>query len=984
MAGKKGAVSRGLRVLAPALSLASLATAGAHAQLVGAKVVSGQATITQTATGALIQELTPKASITYNSLNVPKGFTLTVQSSLTNPLLINTVTGGTASYIAGLITGNVRFWLINPAGITVAPGGMINTASVLLSTLAPSAHGGGNYTFGIPGNPGAGVVNYGTITATGGYAVLAGEQVSNSGVIVASLGNVVLAGGAKTYAVDFAGDHLLSFAITTPVAQANGALVSNTGKIAADGGMVLLTAASAKSVLDNVINTSGIIEATSVASVDGKIVLTATGGGTAVAGTLDASGKGAGQTGGEVDVLSDRSVTLASGALVDVSGDAGGGTALIGGNFHGAGPQQNAASTTVASGARIDADALSAGDGGGVAVWSNGSTVFAGAISAEGGAEGGNGGHVETSGVTLAVSGSVTTLARNGAAGTWLLDPADLTICNSDCTISPDAITAALGGSDVVIEATTDNTELAGSITGSFGGSTGNILVSDAITYTSPNQLSLLAEGNITVNANILNYGAGNLNFVAGWDGVTGLSGGSFSMAAIAANPASYIHNGGAVTVAPTAFVGSLGGGTAYAGASIVADPVISDASFSVGVDGSGALYDSSSGIGFKRLSDSFDPLAPGSPRDSWGVSYTGAVTGEAQGDPVDFNNINETTTFMTFAGSTGTVVNTTTDGALSLTQNYSLTGNTLTIHEMITNLSSGPLMVTFQRDIDWDVAPTETEEITTIPGVGSSGPADLGAGIKVGLGTLGISSSVNFSYFYGISQSGETPTALAGDLSRAGANFVITTESSDGGSNTAALGSSDSSPLQTTFYGFENPNPTVAYAFTSPSGPGVGEGGGSTGTGASGPMSTMGTGIASLITPPPPPPPTLPPTTDTTTTTTTGGGSPPPPPPPSGGSSGGDVGTVLGGGGGGGGTALFGSGDSGTPPESFSEPPPPIHPAPNATPKTQTSDQALGGNLFQAHQTFVHKLGQVTGIQTWVSSDGNWALYWAAGFTIR
>ncbi len=43
---------------------------------------------------------------------------------------------------------------------------------------------------------------------------------------------------------------------------------------------MLLTAQAAKGVIDNVINTSGIVEATSVASVNGQIVLSASGGGT--------------------------------------------------------------------------------------------------------------------------------------------------------------------------------------------------------------------------------------------------------------------------------------------------------------------------------------------------------------------------------------------------------------------------------------------------------------------------------------------------------------------------------------------------------------------------------------------------------------------------------------------------------------------------------------------------------------------------------
>src|SRR5690242_18820664 len=42
---------------------------------------------------------------------------------------------------------------------------------------------------------------------------------------------------------------------------------------------------------------------------------------------------------------------------------------------------------------------------------------------------------------------------------------------------------------------------------------------------------------------------------------------------------------------------------------------------FAVGIGTSGELYDTGSGIGFSRLADGYDPLAPGTPRDSWGLS---------------------------------------------------------------------------------------------------------------------------------------------------------------------------------------------------------------------------------------------------------------------------------------------------------------------------------------------------------------------------
>ncbi len=142
--------------------------------------------------------------------------------------------------------------------------------------------------------------------------------------------------GAKTYTVDFTGDGMLKFAAITgsvdQVPAGTKSLVDNSGTLEAPGGLVLMTAQAAKGVLDNVINTSGLVEATTAQNVNGTIVLSATGGAATVSGTLDASGKGAGETGGTVEVVGGQ-VTLAAGARIDVSGDEGGGRALVGGTF---------------------------------------------------------------------------------------------------------------------------------------------------------------------------------------------------------------------------------------------------------------------------------------------------------------------------------------------------------------------------------------------------------------------------------------------------------------------------------------------------------------------------------------------------------------------------------------------------------------------------------------------------------------------------
>jgi filamentous hemagglutinin family protein len=334
MGGTRGRANSGWPLIAAAFAATAGIAAHAHAQLTGGKVIAGSAAIATSATDTVIHQSSANAIYTWSTFSIPKGSSVNFLEPGASSIALNRVLGGSASLIYGSLSSNGQVWLINRAGIVVGAGAEITTASLLLSTADISNRNflAGNYKFDIPGNPGAGVSNAGNIHVTGGAAILAGQQVANNGVIAAQLGTVVLA-GAKTFTIDFVGDGLLKFAVTAPVDQVapgTSAVVSNAGTLHASGGMVLMTAQTAKGVLDNVINTSGIVEATSIAKVDGKIVLSAGDGNAVVSGTLDASGKGAGQTGGSVSVTG-AGVDLASGAKIDVSGDAGGGSVEISG-----------------------------------------------------------------------------------------------------------------------------------------------------------------------------------------------------------------------------------------------------------------------------------------------------------------------------------------------------------------------------------------------------------------------------------------------------------------------------------------------------------------------------------------------------------------------------------------------------------------------------------------------------------------------------
>ena len=175
-------------------------------------------------------------------------------------------------------------------------------------------------------------------------------------MIRAELGRVVLASG-NAFTLDLYGDKLVRLVVDDQaldrLTDIDGkplrSLVANSGRIEADGGQVLLATSAAKAVLDSAVNMSGVILARSFEQRPGEIVLAAGGGTTSVSGSLDASGRGEGERGGSVQVLGEH-VALTATSRIDASGAAGGGTALIGGDWQGSGATPRAANTTVEAG----------------------------------------------------------------------------------------------------------------------------------------------------------------------------------------------------------------------------------------------------------------------------------------------------------------------------------------------------------------------------------------------------------------------------------------------------------------------------------------------------------------------------------------------------------------------------------------------------------------------------------------------------------
>jgi filamentous hemagglutinin family protein len=497
----------------------------AQALPTGMNVVAGQAAA-RSMGNTLTVNNTPNAIINWNTFSIGAGNAVRFDQASASSQVLNRVTGNDPSAILGSLSSNGRVWLLNPNGVLFGQGARIDVASFVTSTLnlnnADWLAGHYQFTQG-SGNP-AGIVNQGELRSSlGGRVALIGGNVRNEGEINAPGGQVVLAAGSSVELLDSATPNV------SVKLNASAGEVVNLGRLIAAGGRIDVQAAT--------VNQNGIVRADSLSTgPGGEVVLmgrdqlnldagsqtTANGGSggmitlqadqTMVRGEVAATGSQA--SGGQAKLLG-RQVGLLDAARVDVSGAGGGGEVLVGGGPQGKDPNvPNAQAVYFGPQAGISADAVGSGDGGHVVLWSDQATRAYGSLSARGGAAGGRGGLIETSGGWLDARPSKVDLgAPKGSAGLWLLDPFDVTINDTgpDTGYDPVTFTANASGSTISTAVIKGQLDAGNSVTISTGGGlgpeAGNIGMTNAtlnVTGISPGSLTLIADASIALTGSTI------------------------------------------------------------------------------------------------------------------------------------------------------------------------------------------------------------------------------------------------------------------------------------------------------------------------------------------------------------------------------------------------------------------------------------------------------------------------------------------------
>ncbi|ENH6887496.1 filamentous hemagglutinin N-terminal domain-containing protein, partial [Salmonella enterica] len=419
----------------------------------GGTIVGGQGSISTSGNQMTIHQQTQNMATNWHSFDIGKNNTVQFVQPDSSSVALNRVTGGSGSQIMGTLKANGQVFILNPNGVLFGKDARVNVAGLVASTknINTADFMKGQYTLSGSGNPGAQVVNQGSLTTSkGGYIVLAGERVSNSGTVTTPGGKTVLAAG-KTVTLQLDNGGLTSVSVNGSVVNA---LVENRGLISATNGQVYLTAKGQDMLLNTVVNNSGTIEAKGLESRGGEIVLN--GGDSGVvsqSGQLLADSQ-TGQ-GGKV-ILEGQNIHLAGSSLTSATGKTGGGEVYVGGGWQGKDSViKNASKVVMDQAATVDVSATDAGNGGTAVLWSDDYTNFRGTVLAKGGAQSGNGGRVETSSHNnLQAFGDVNTSASSGKGGEWLLDPMDVTIVTGS---TDEHISESGKGTESKLDATTDH-----------------------------------------------------------------------------------------------------------------------------------------------------------------------------------------------------------------------------------------------------------------------------------------------------------------------------------------------------------------------------------------------------------------------------------------------------------------------------------------------------------------------------------------------
>jgi filamentous hemagglutinin family protein len=225
-----------------------------------AAIVTGGASMTVTTTNGAGSR---HSALDWGSFSIGAGASVKFVQPSTDSTSINRVVTGHPSTLSGTLSSNGQLVLVNPAGIAVGAGAVVDTAAFTASTLGLSSSDAitGVARFTAAANAGLLQVD-GQVRGRGGVVLIGRDvRVGSSGHIVAENGKVILAAGSS---FEVTGPGLEGIRMTVQ----SGDQALNLGTLHGD----------AVGIFAHSLTHSGFISANAVTATGGQVVLEARGG----------------------------------------------------------------------------------------------------------------------------------------------------------------------------------------------------------------------------------------------------------------------------------------------------------------------------------------------------------------------------------------------------------------------------------------------------------------------------------------------------------------------------------------------------------------------------------------------------------------------------------------------------------------------------------------------------------------------------------
>ncbi len=146
-------------------------------------IAAGNATLNTVGSTLNVNTVSTRTIMNWNSFNISLGSQVNFNQPNAGSAVLNRVTGGQESQLLGTLNSNGSVFLVNPSGISLGTGAVLNTASITINTSSNTPSdanflNGQTAGFSTPLAAGGNVVLNGTFTTIGDVNIASGGTVT--------------------------------------------------------------------------------------------------------------------------------------------------------------------------------------------------------------------------------------------------------------------------------------------------------------------------------------------------------------------------------------------------------------------------------------------------------------------------------------------------------------------------------------------------------------------------------------------------------------------------------------------------------------------------------------------------------------------------------------------------------------------------------------------------------------------------------------